>query len=207
MCLLMIVVVSFGCALTLKASVGVGAWDALAQTGSAITGIKVGTVGMMFNLSCVLIQFVILKKDFKINHAMQIVLCVAIGYAVNFFYYTVLGRVTIRGYGTSLFLLVIGYVINAFTVAAIILLGVVNFSLEGACQLLSSKVGIAFPVFRQGVDMFCVAAAVLVAVAFRVPLSVREGTIIEMLMFGPVIGIFLKVLKPVFKKYDLTDCS
>ena len=40
-------VVGVGCALTMKANVGVGAWDALAKTTNDMTGIAIGTAGMI----------------------------------------------------------------------------------------------------------------------------------------------------------------
>ena len=130
LCLLIIIIVSFACALTLKASIGVGAWDALAQTGSSISGIQVGTVGMILNFVCILIQLIILKKNFKAKQALQIVLSFAIGYAVNFFYYDVLGGIDLSNYLLRVVALIIGYVIFAFTVAVIMLLDVVTFCKE-----------------------------------------------------------------------------
>ncbi len=56
----MIILVSFGASLTLKAAVGVGAWDAISQSMSLLTGIKVGTFAMFLNGSCVVGQLIIL---------------------------------------------------------------------------------------------------------------------------------------------------
>ena len=41
------------CALALKAAIGVGAWDAFTQTMSKIFNIKVGTMGIILNCSCI----------------------------------------------------------------------------------------------------------------------------------------------------------
>jgi uncharacterized membrane protein YczE len=202
---LMIMLVSFGASLTLKAAIGVGAWDALALTGSSMTGIQVGTVGMILNFVCIFIQLVILRKAFKLKHALQIVLCFIIGYTVNFFFYDVLGGVELSNYFLRVLVLIIGYVINAFTVAVIMLLDVVTFALEGACMAISNKTGVKFHVFRQAVDVVCIVIVIIMAFAFNVPFAVREGTVIGMLIFGPIMGIFMKLLKPIFQKYDLTD--
>jgi uncharacterized protein len=67
-----IMIAATGVAFGLKAAVGVGAWDAFSQATSMVTGIKVGTFSMMMNLSCVLVQLVILKKDFKLLSFLQI---------------------------------------------------------------------------------------------------------------------------------------
>lgn len=85
-CFFMIILISCGASLTLKAAIGVGAWDALALTGSSISGIKVGTVGMLLNFICIFIELMILRKNFKIKHALQIALCIIVGYTVNFFF-------------------------------------------------------------------------------------------------------------------------
>lgn len=204
-CFFMIILVSFACALTLKAAIGVGAWDALALTGSSITGIQVGTVGMILNFICIFIEFIVLRKNFKIKHALQIVLCFIIGYAVNFFYYNILGGIYLSQYFVRVLFLISGYIIFAFTVAVIMLLDVVTFALEGACMAISNKVGVKFHVFRQGVDVVCIVIGIILAFVFNVPLAIREGTIIGMIIFGPIMGIFMKLLKPIFKKYDLTD--
>ncbi|WP_238902471.1 hypothetical protein [Clostridium sp. YIM B02506] len=205
LCFLMIILVSFGASLTLKAAVGVGAWDALALTGSSITGIQVGTVGMILNFLCIFIELVILRKDFKLKHALQIVLCFIIGYTVNFFFYDVLGGINLSNYFVRVAVLIIGYVINAFTVAVIMLLDVVTFALEGACKAISDKTKILFHNFRQGVDVAFIVITIIMAFVFNVPLSVREGTVIGMIIFGPIMGVFMKLLKPIFQKYDLTD--
>ncbi len=205
LCLLMLQVIAFGAALTLKASVGVSAWDALAKVGSSITGIRVGTVGMICNFICIFIQLIILKRDFKIKQALQIVLCFVVGYAVNFFFYDVLGRIDLSNYFLRVTILILGYVLSAFTVAVIMLLNVVTFALEGACKAICDRTGIRFHIFRQGVDIVCIIISVIMSLAFHVPFVIREGTIIGMIIFSPIMGAFMKLLKPIFRKYDLTD--
>ena len=128
--IVLIITISFGISLMMKANVGVGAWDALAQSGSALTTIPVGTVGMFFNIICILIELVILKKDFKINHAFQIVMSIILGVMVNFFYYDVLGSWVVNNYILRILMLVIGNVITAFVVSTIMLLEVYIFIIQ-----------------------------------------------------------------------------
>ena len=201
--IVLITVTSFGVSLMLKANVGVGAWDALAQAGSTLTTIPVGTVGMIFNILCVLIELLILKKNFKINHAFQIGMSVILGVMVNFFYYHVLGSVVVNNYVLRIFLLILGNVITSFVVASIMLLEVVTFALEGACKVISDKYGIVFHKLRQWVDIVSIAIVILLSVVFKIELYVREGTIIGMLIFSPMLGYFMKVLKPILLKMKL----
>lgn len=205
MCLLMIVMIAFGCALTLKAEIGVGAWDALAQTGSFITHIKVGTMGMALNFICIFLQWLLLRKDFKIKHALQIVLCFLLGYAVNFFLYSLLDGMDVSSYATRLLLLVSGHILIAIVVSVIMLLNVVTFALEGACMAVANKWNLKFHVLRQMVDVGCILLALALSWVFQVPFAIREGTLIGMLIFGPLVGYFMKHLKPILKRYDLCD--
>ena len=205
LCIFLIIALSFVVALTLRIAIGVGAWDALAASGSSITGIRVGTVGMILNLSCVAVQLAFLRKGFKLKHALQIVLHLILGYAINFFFYGLLAGVYFTNYIIRVLLLILSYAFLAFAVSAVMLLDVVTFALEGACTVISAKTGIKFHVLRQGVDVVSVALSLIISFAFSAPLAVREGTIIGMILFGPLIGMFIKLLKPIFRKYDLTD--
>ena len=193
--IILIVGISFGTTLTMKANIGVEAWDALAQSGSAITNIPVGTVLMILNITCVLIQWIILKKDFKFKHMLQIPLSVFIGYLVNYFYYDLFGNLIIDNYFIKVLILILGYLVNAFVVAGIMMLDVVTFALEGACKVISVKYLLSFPKFRQIIDVLSVASVIVLSMMFHIDLYVREGTVIGMLIFGPMIGFFTKILE------------
>lgn len=80
----------FACALALKAAVGVGAWDAFAQALSDLLNIKVGTMGMVLNCSCILGQILILRKKFRPIQLLQVVVSVVLGNVVNLVLYDVL---------------------------------------------------------------------------------------------------------------------
>lgn len=200
-----VTMVSVGCALTLKASIGVGAWDALAQTGSEMFSIPVGTVGMIFNFMCIFIQIIVLRKDFKIIQLLQIPVSILLGSMINFILYDVFGDFVISNYIMQIILLIVGCITSAFAVAAVMVLDVVTFALEGACMAVSNVTHKKFHVLRQLVDVICIIVILIVAFSLDLPLAVREGTIIGMLLFGPLMGIFMKILKPIFKKIKLVE--
>lgn len=193
--ILLICGISFGITLTMKANVGVDAWDALSQSGSAITNIPIGTVGMCLNFICIFIQLIILKNNFKFKHILQIGLSILLGFSVNFFYYHVLSNFNIYSYIGRIFLLILGNVINAFVVAQIMLLDIVTFPLEGACKVFADKVGISFPKLRQSIDFISILIVLCLTFIFKIDLYVREGTVIGMLIFSPMMGYFMKISK------------
>lgn len=204
-CLIMLVLVSFGVALTLKAAVGVGAWDAFSQSISNLTGIQVGTVTMLLNFACVGIELIVLKGKININLIMQVIISMVIGFGVNFFYYDILGNVEIQSYFVRIVLLVAGLTINAITGGCLMMLNLGTFAVEGACKTIGDKIGKPFHKLRQGVDVISVIGCVLMVLLTGVPLTVREGTVIGLLIYGPLMGVAVKCLKPLFQKYDLTD--
>lgn len=200
--IILVICISLGITLTMKANIGVDAWDALAQSGSDISSIPVGTVMMLLNFGCVFIQIILLKKEFKFKHVLQIPLSILIGYLVNYFYYDLFHNLVVRNYLARVLLLLCGYAINAFVVAGIMKLDVVTFALEGACKVISDKYHVSFPKFRQLIDILSIAIVIILSFTFNINLYVREGTVIGMLTFGPMIGVFTKCLE---KLGDLND--
>ncbi|MCM3601696.1 hypothetical protein M3175_13205 [Robertmurraya korlensis] len=207
MFLLSLIIISVGIAasLSLKVSIGVGAYDALAQSISFLTGIKVGTIGMIFNTSCIVGQLILLRKGFKIRHLLQLPLTILIGVVINFFFYEVWGSITIDSYILRVMLLMAALAIVAFALAIMLVLDVVTFPLEGFCMTLSKKTKWNFVFIRQSVDLLCILLVVLLTFGFSLSLTLREGTVIGMLLMGPLIGFFMKMIQPVLRKFDLIN--
>lgn len=195
--------VAVGCALTLKGAIGVGAWDALASTISGKLGIPFGTMGMFLNFCCIGLQMLILKKEFKKVQYLQFVVSILFGYVVNFVLYELFSGFVVTEYYINVSLLVIGQIICAFAVGAVMVIDMVTFPLEGACMAVSNKLGKKFHVVRQLVDVISVMAVLLLVFTLGMDLTVREGTIIGALIFGPIMGIFMRLLKPIFKRTNL----
>ncbi len=200
-----IIIAATGVALGLKAAVGVGAWDAFSQATSMVTGIKVGTFSMMMNLSCIVVQLVILKKDFKPLAFLQIFMAVLLGVFVNLVYYDILGSITISGYFVNLLIYVGSLLVIIAAVALIMSIDFLSFPLEAACVAIASKTRFNFGTIRQWVDIFAIIGAVTIAFLFQNPIPVREGTVIGMLMFGPLIARFIPMFQPLVKKWGLTE--
>lgn len=190
---LAVIITACGAALTLKAAIGVGAWDALAQTGGEIFKIKVGTVGMICNFICVLLQIIILKKNFKLIQLLQIPVSILLGMIINLMLYQVYSNITITSYWMNIILLIIGYIITAGSVAVIMVMDIVTFALEGLCMAIHEVTKIKFHHLRQGVDVICILVILFVSLSMNIELSIREGTVIGMLLYGPLMGIFMRV--------------
>lgn len=203
--LIMIVMCTgFACALSLKAAIGVGAWDAFAQTLANMIHIKVGTMGMILNCSCIIGQWVILKRDFKPIQLLQVLVSVILGNVVNFMLYDILSF-SISAYYIRIIFVLLAYLLSAIFVGAIMVLDVVTFPLEGLCMALEKVLPIKFSQIRQGVDIICIIVCFVLSMIFDLPLALREGTIVGMIIFAPLMDKFMEIEKPLFKKWGLID--
>lgn len=198
-----IILTAIGASLALKAAIGVGAWDALSQSTSIVLGIKVGTFSMLMNLSCVLIQLLILRKDFKINHVLQIFVAVLLGNIVNFMFYNVFSKLTVNSYSVSLLLFILSMILVSVGVATIMATNLTSFPLEGACMVIAQKINKNFGTVRQFVDIVSIALALGITFVFKNRITVREGTVIGMIIFGPLLDFLIKLMKPKLIKLDL----
>lgn len=202
---LLIICAGIGVALTLKASIGVGAWDAMTTSIAVLIDVKIGTMGMILNCTCVLGQLLLLKKEFKIKQFLQIPVSILLGIVVNFILYEVLTGFTLENYYVRFIVFVLAIVIVALSVSSVMVLNVVTFAVEGLCMALSKKINKNFAMLRQGIDILSIVISLILTLVFSQKLILREGTIVGMLLFGPLIGIFMKLLEPVFKNLSLAN--
>jgi len=193
---ILVILVSFGVSLTLKAAVGVGAWDALAQSGSFLTGVQVGTVGMVLNISCIFGQLLVMKKDFDLKRLLQLPISILLGVLVNYFFYTVLAPFEFNNYIMRLIIFTLALSIVAFAVGAVMVLDIVTFPVEGFCMVLANKLPVKFGLLRQLVDIISIIVVVVLTYVFSIPLTLGVGTFIGMFIFGPMMGFFIERTTP-----------
>ncbi|PRR83776.1 YczE/YyaS/YitT family protein [Clostridium vincentii] len=200
---LSVIIVGIGASLSLKAAVGVSAWSALSQSIATGINIKVGTISMLQNISCVLIQLILLKKEFKVVHSLQVLVSVLLGLIVNFMLYDVLSSVIINNYFINVLLILLGTLLCVVGVSVLMVIDFISFPLEACCMVISKKINIKFGIIRQFVDILSIVFALGIAFIFKESITVREGTIIAMIIFGPMVDLFMKIIMPRLKKLEL----
>lgn len=198
-----IVITGIGASLGIKAAVGVGAWDALSQSISTVIGMKIGTFSMLLNISCVVLQLLMLGKRFKPLALLQVFVAILLGYVVNFMYYTIYANIIIDNYFVNLILFVLSILIIVIGVANIMAMNFISFPLEGACLVISDRFNLNFGKVRQGADILSIIIALIVAISFKDTITVREGTVIGMLLFGPLLDRIMRFVKPRLIKMGL----
>jgi len=196
-------ITAMGASLGIKIAIGVGAWDALSQSISMVLGVKVGTFSMILNISCVLVQVFLLKDRFKFNPLAQIGVSILLGTVVNFMIYKVSSEIMIDNYFISMSLFILSVVMCALGIAMITAINLISFPLESCCMVLSKKINKNFGSIRQGVDIIAIIISLIITFIFKNSMTVREGTIIAMLIFGPMLDLFVKLISPSLRKLSL----
>lgn len=198
-----VMITGLGAAMSLKAAIGVGPWDALAQSLSYITLIKVGTVGMILNILCIFGQMILQKKDFKLISLLQFPIGILNGMWINYLYYDVLGPIPIESYGLRVVMFVVAILLIASSISFMMELNIVSFSLEAFCLALAEKYQLRFAHLRQLGDVLFVLISIALTLIFRVPFTLREGSILIALSFGPLLSFFMPKMEKILVKLDL----
>ena len=175
--------VAFG----IKAGLGVNPMDASITTIAQVIGMKVGTFSMIFHGCSILGQILIERENFRKQELLQIFFIVFGGSVLNFFLYTVLKGVTFTWYPVRLLVCIFSVVLNAFGCLLVLETHLMRTPAEGFLQLLGEKRGISLGKMRQGLDTILLIVTIVLTIAYHMEWSIREGTIIATLIYGPVL--------------------
>lgn len=191
-----IVLIYSAVAFAIKAGIGIMPVDAAIATIAAVLGIKVGTISMLFHGSFFLGQIAIEKKDFRKTELLQLLYITLGGSVLNFFLYTVLKNVSFHAYPVRLIVCVLAFLVSAFGCTLVLETHLMRTPMEGCIQLMAerSKHGITMGRLRQIIDIVLVLLAVVLTLIFDTDWTLREGTVIAALIFGPAMDFWKKTV-------------
>lgn len=202
MLFILLLFASIGIALTIKVSIGLGAFDAINQTFSYLLNVKVGRIMAFIQILFVIIQLLILKKEANVSIILQIPMSIILGELINFFYYFIFGKLIFNSYLLRLSLYVFGMVWIAFFMSGIMILNLISVPIESLPMVISIKIDRPYGQIRQYFDFIFIIASLLITYIFSLPLTIREGTIIGALIFGPLLGLFMPIMEKHLKRYN-----
>ena len=178
--------------LGMKADIGVCAlWDSVSLNVYELTGLKVGTFTIIANCILVLLQLIILRKNFHPRRLLQVPAAICFGLVTNFVYYRIL-VFDLGSYPVRLMCYMISCVGLALWAGGHTYLNLVQMPPEGFCYVVNKKYGISFSKLRMLQDFTCIIISLLLSLLFGLSLKVREGTVIGMLLLGPIMGFFME---------------
>ena len=198
---------ALGVAFSANSDLGISPVNSLPYVISDIVKMQPGTCVTIIFCLYILVQVIVLRKEFNPINLTQIIFSTIFGYFVNFTKWMVGDFLLPGGYIGRLGMQCIGIVFVAFGVFLYLDVELVPMPMEGMTMAIAKKVGKPFPQVKTVVDCTVVLLGVILTVVclhlipFRDPgVRIREGTILAALVTGKVIEIMRKPLSPIIKK-------
>jgi uncharacterized membrane protein YczE len=183
-----LIVLAFGIAFSIRSGLGVSPVSSVPYTLSRITGLTVGLTTTAFYAACVLLQLVILRKDFKVRYLLQLFFAYAFGLFTDMSLFLT-RTLVVDAYPLRLLLLAISLILIGFGVYTVVLTDVVMNAPDGLVKAISNHWHLEFSRVKSTFDILCVSTSVILSLVFLGSITgLREGTVIAALSIGRIIG-------------------
>jgi len=188
-------ILAFGIALSSKSGLGVSPSASLAYVLSQIFPLSMGLFTTLINVFFVLLQILLLRKNYKVINLLQLVVVFIFGYFTDFTL-KIVEPLNIEAYPLKLVLCIVSCMIMALGVFLEVKAGLMVMASEGAISAISGLTGKDFGTIKIILDWGFIAASCIISfVAFGALVGVREGTVIAAFLVGTFVRIYNKRLK------------
>lgn len=198
---------AFGVAISANSNLGISPVNSLPYVFSDIVKVKPGTCVTVVFCIYILLQAIILRKDFKIVNLFQIVFSTIFGYFVNFSKAVVGDFMIPGGIAGRLLMQVISIILVAFGVFIYMEVELVPMPMEGLTAAIAQKVGKPFHSIKTIVDCGVVLLGIILTVVFLhiIPFvdsasRIGIGTVLAAVVTGKLVGMIKKPLTASVKK-------
>ena len=178
-------IMAFGVAFSIKASLGTSPISSVPYVVSLFAPLTVGTATIVMHCVFILLQILILRRNYHPIQLMQLPVAVFFGYLTDFGVWAVRG-IHCSTYWQQWIVCLIGILLVAAGVSLVVKAGVVVLAGEGVvlaiCKVLPK---IKFGYMKVGFDVTLVVIACILSFTFTGHLQgVREGTVAAALLVG-----------------------
>ena len=181
---------SLGVSLITKANLGTSPISSIPYVLSLNFPLTLGQFTIAFSLLLILIQLIILRRNFKAEHLLQIPISILFGYFIDLTM-MLLFFVDPQSYISSVIYLLIGCLILGFGVYTEVLANVAMLPGESFVRAVSSTWKTEFGSTKVAFDVSLTIIAAVLSLIFAHRLDgVREGTIIAALLVGFIARLF-----------------
>lgn len=195
-------IMAFGVAFSIKASLGTSPISSVPYVVSLFTPLTVGTATITMHCVFILLQILILRKNYHPIQLMQLPVAFFFGYLTDFGVWAVQG-ITCNTYWQQWSVCLIGILLVAVGVSFEVKAGVVVLAGEGVvlaiCKVLPK---VKFGYMKVGFDVTLVVIACILSIVFTGRLQgVREGTVAAALL----VGLIAKQLGKLLVRWKLEE--
>lgn len=195
-------IMAFGVAFSIKASLGTSPISSVPYVVSLFTPLTVGTATITMHCVFILLQILILRKNYHPIQLMQLPVAFFFGYLTDFGVWAVQG-ISCNTYWQQWIVCIIGILLVAVGVSFEVKAGVVVLAGEGVvlaiCKVLPK---VKFGYMKVGFDVTLVVIACVLSIVFTGRLQgVREGTVAAALL----VGLIAKQLGKLLARWKLEE--
>ena len=192
-------VMAFGVACSIKANLGTSPISSVPYVISLFAPLTVGTATILMHCVFILIQILLLRKQYHPIQLMQLPVAVFFGYLTDFGVWAVRG-ISCNSYWQQWILCLIGIFLVAVGVSLEVKAGVVVLAGEGVVLSVCKIFPVKFGYMKVGFDVTLIVIACILSLVFTGHLQgVREGTVAAALL----VGMIAKQLGKFWEKWPL----
>jgi uncharacterized membrane protein YczE len=188
---------ALGVSLTLKAAIGVSAFNAMNLSIAYVNDIKVGSIMTFFNTMFLIGYILLTQFKYPLKYFIQFTAVFTFGSLINFFLYGLLSNIEITYYPIRVLLVIVGTITAGMAVGMVLNYDKITFPMEAFCLALSQVTPLKFIHLRYGVDVISISVSLILTMIFSLPFTAREGTFINMLLLSWAIN-YAKEKFPVY---------
>ena len=192
-------IMAFGVAFSIKASLGTSPISSVPYVVSLFAPLTVGTATIIMHCVFIVMQILILRRDYHPIQLMQLPVAFFFGYLTDFGVWAVQG-ISYDTYWQQWIICIIGIFLVAFGVSLEVRAGVVVLAGEGVVLAICKVLPVKFGYMKVGFDVTLVVVACLLSVVFTGQLQgVREGTVAAAIF----VGLIAKRIGKILERWDL----
>ena len=204
-----LLIIAVGINISKMSGLGISPVSSIPRALEVIFGLSLGTMVIVVYCFLVLLQFIVLKKEFKPVNALGVPVAIVFGWMVdlvgidpNAVGHLLYGFPRPSGYFLQFLYLIVSIVIIGIGVYVYLGAGLVPMPAEGLAMAISKKSGKQFGDCKSFVDVGLITIALILQLVFLGGLSsftgntvvVREGTILSALLVGQVVKTIRRIL-------------
>lgn len=208
--LLGLFIMTLGIAFAIKSNLGAAPVSSIPYTLNLCFGVGIDVGTILFHTFLVLLQILILRKNFKWINLLQVAAGVIFGYFTRFCC-SLVGGVVVENLAVRLVMILFSAFLIALGIFFYIPADVIPLAAEGLNKTISEKTGVAFNKVKIAFDVTVVALSLIVpffvygfkdgfSMLLRGESSVGIGTVIDAVLVGVILGFLNRRFKFIVDK-------
>lgn len=179
-----LITMAFGVAFSIKAALGTSPISSVPYVTGAISGLSVGTTTIIMNTIFVLIQILILRRQYEWFQLLQLPAAILFGMAIDGASWLITG-LTLAAYWQQWVVCLVGIFLVALGVSMEVAAGLITTAGEGIVLAICKVAPVKFGNMKMAFDLTLVALSVILSFLFLGHLDgVREGTVAAAILVG-----------------------